>query len=107
MPALDRNHDAVVRALAKAGWTIVGEQYSIAVGHSGDDIRRLFIDIAAESQTKQIVLIEVKSLEPSPVHQFMMLVGQYVTYKSALDYLDSDIPLYVAISELTRIADKK
>ncbi len=30
----------------------------------------------------------------------MMLVGQYVTYKSALDYLDSDIPLYVAISEL-------
>ena len=99
MPASDRYHDAVVRCLTKAGWSIIKEQYAVVVAESEDDFRRLFIDIAAQSQTEQIVLIEVKSLEPSPLHQFMMLVGQYVVYRTALDYIGDTTPLYVAITE--------
>lgn len=99
MPASDRYHDIVVRSLIKAGWTIIKEQYSVVVGQSADDLRRLYIDIAAHSQTAQIVLIEVKSLETSPVHQFMMLVGQYLVYRTALNYLGNLTPLYVAIPE--------
>ncbi len=99
MPAIDQNHDVVVRCLTHAGWTIIKEQYAIVIADDNDNFRRLFIDIAARSQTEQIVLIEVKSLEHSPIHQFMMLVGQYITYRTALDYIDNDTPLYVAITQ--------
>lgn len=100
MPASDLNHTIVIRSLTKAGWSIVKEQYSLAIGENVDNLRRLYIDILAQSQSEQIVLIEVKSLEVSPVHQFMQLVGQYIVYRSALDYLENDMPLYVAISEV-------
>ncbi|MEL7235703.1 MAG: element excision factor XisH family protein, partial [Chloroflexota bacterium] len=85
--------------LTHAGWEIIKEQYSFAVGQAPDDMRRLFIDIAAKSPVGQVVLIEVKSLSPSPVHEFMMLVGQYLVYQAALDFLGDDTPIYIAISE--------
>ena len=67
MPTRDRYHDIVVRCLIQAGWSIIKEQYAVVVAEDEDNFRRLFIDIAAQSQTAQIVLIDVKSLEPSPV----------------------------------------
>lgn len=100
MPASDLNHMAVVRSLTKAGWSIVKQQYSFVIGDDADNLRRLYVDILAESRLEQIVLIEVKSLGVSPVHQFMQLVGQYIVYRSALDYLEDDTPLYVAISNV-------
>ena len=99
MPAKDRYHDTVVRCLVRAGWSIIREQYAVVVAEDEDSFRRLFIDIAAQSQTAQIVLIEVKALDPSPVRQFMLLLGQYVVYRAALDYIGDTTPLYVAISE--------
>lgn len=39
-------------------------------------------------------------MDQSPVHQFMMLVGQYLVYRSALDYLGQDTLLYVALSNV-------
>ena len=78
MPAIDRNHQAVIRSLDKAGWSVIQEQYSLAVGENADNIRRLYIDLAVQSQEEQIVLIEVKLFGQSPVQQFMMLVGQYL-----------------------------
>ena len=99
MPASDRYHETVVHSLVNAGWTIIKEQYSLVIGQSGDDLRRLYVEIAAQSQTSQIVLIAVKTLENSPVHQFMTLVGQYLVYRTALNYLGNTTPLYVAISE--------
>ncbi len=99
MPANDRYHSNVINSLIKAGWSIVKEQHSIAIGRNPDDLRRLYVDIAAQSQSSQIVLIEVKSLEKSPVHQFMNLVGQYVVYRTALDLIGDDTPLYVGITE--------
>ena len=99
MSATDRNHQAVIRTLSKSGWSVIREQYSLAVGETADNLRRLYIDLAIQSQTHQLVLIEIKLLDQSPVHQFMMLVGQYLVYRSALDYLEQqDTPLYVAIS---------
>lgn len=99
MPATDSNHQEVIRSLNKDGWSVIQEHYSLAVGTTSDNIRRLYIDLAVQSQDKQIVLIEIKLLNQSPVHQFMMLVGQYLVYWSALDYLGHETPLYVALSE--------
>ena len=50
----------------------------MVVAEDKDSFHRLFIDIAAQSQTAQIILIEIKALDPSPVRQFMLRLGQYV-----------------------------
>lgn len=61
MPATDRNHHAVIRSLSKEGWSVVREHYSLAVGETADDLRRLYIDLAVQSSQKdRVVLIEIK-----------------------------------------------
>jgi hypothetical protein len=71
MPNKDTYYDLVVRALLKAGWSIVLEQYRITGA-------RLFIDLKVQQQDQHALLIEIKSLEDSPIHELMELVGQYL-----------------------------
>jgi hypothetical protein len=100
MPIKDLNHDIVVRALVKAGWQIIDEHHYLLVGTSETDKRRLYIDIKAQHSSRQIaVLIEVKSLDRSPVHELMEMIGQYLVYRAALDLVNDTTPLYVAIPE--------
>lgn len=99
MPKEDRNHSIVIRCLEKAGWSIVKEHEYISVGNQSNDNRRLYIDIKAQRDDKQLVLVEVKGLERSPVHELMELLGQYLIYKLALDYLAIEIPLYIAVPQ--------
>lgn len=95
----DAYHDIVVRALIKANWRILKEQQYLSIGTIDDNIQRLYIDIKAQHQDNQIVLIEVKGLANSPIHDLMQLVGQYLVYRAALDYLENDTPLYIAIPD--------
>ena len=98
MPAQDNHHMIVVRSLRNAGWTILTEQVYLSIGTSSETHRRLYIDIKARADEGDIVLIEVKALDRSPIHQLMELLGQYLVYRAALDYLDIYTPLYVAIT---------
>lgn len=100
MPSADRYHSVVLRCLEKAGWTIIKEQEYISIGTHNDTNRRLYVDIKAQRHDQQLVLIEVKGLERSPVHELMGLLGQYLIYKLALDYLTIAIPLYIAIPQV-------
>lgn len=100
MPNEDRYHPVVLQCLKKAGWSIVKEQEYISIGTHNDSNRRLYIDIKAQRDDEQLALIEVKGLERSPVHELMELLGQYLIYRMALDYLAIEIPLYIAISEI-------
>src|SRR5690606_9414217 len=99
LPVKDEHHEIVIHSLIKAGWTILNEQEYISIGTSPETHRRLYIDIKARSSQGMIVLIEVKSLERSPIHQLMELLGQYLVYRMALDYLGINTPLYVAIPQ--------
>ena len=96
-----RSHhqDIVVRCLIRAAWSIIREQYALVVAEGEESSRHLLIDIAAQSRTGQIALILIKSPEPSPVRQFMLLLGQHVFYQVALGYIGDAASLYVAISE--------
>jgi hypothetical protein len=100
MPNEDRYHSVVLRCLKKAEWVIVKEQEYISIGSYNDTNRRLYIDIKAQRQDAELVLIEVKGLETSPVHELMELLGQYLIYRMALDYLSIEIPLYIAVSQI-------
>jgi XisH protein len=56
MPAKDRYHDVVVRALQKDGWTILAEQVALSM-----PTRRVWIDIRASKNAGAIaILVEVK-----------------------------------------------
>ena len=95
MPAKDRYHDTVVRALRKSDWTLISEQIAIVM-----EGRRLWIDIRASRESENLaVLIEVKGFEtmPSPVEYLASATGKYSLYQAALDYLNIELPLYMAV----------
>lgn len=97
MPAKDKHHDAVVNALKKDNWTITNEQVLLAV-----DKRHLWIDIqASKEDAARVILVEVKGFEyiPSPIAYLQSVIGQYLLYKIALDYLGISYPLYLAVPE--------
>lgn len=81
MPAKDRYHDVVVRALEKDGWSVTDEQLLVVM-----DERRLWIDIRATKEMEQrVVRVEVKGFEnmPSPVDYLADAIGKYVLYQAA------------------------
>ncbi len=97
MPAKDRYHDSVVRALIKDGWTISRQQVKIIAGD-----RYLWIDIeAAKVGDSLVILVEVKELEEvfSPIEAFANAVGKYFLYRTALDIAGTNVPLYVAVTQ--------
>jgi hypothetical protein len=95
LPAKDRFHDHVVTALERAGWTITHEQVAVVL-----EKRRLWIDIRAVKDDEDLIaLVEVKGFEnmPSPIDYLADAVGKYVLYRSSLDYLGIETPLYMAV----------
>lgn len=97
MPAKDRYHDTVKRALVKDGWTVVREQVLFIIAD-----RHVWIDMeASRTPGEHRILIEVKGLEgPSHVEALMEAIGQYVVYRAVIDEAGGqNIPLYLAVTE--------
>ena len=97
MPAKDRYHDTVKRALTKDGWTITSEQVRLTFGD-----RYFWIDLQAEKTSgQQVILVEVKELDDvaSPVEALANAVGKYLLYRIGLAYTGQQIPLYMAVTE--------
>lgn len=96
MPARDRDHEIVKRALVKDGWSIVREHVKFGVGD-----RAVFIDMRAEKAADNLsILVEVKEFDnvPSPIMALATALGKYLLYRIALDDAGSLSPLYVAVS---------
>lgn len=95
MPAKDRYHDTVIRALAKAGYRLEAEQPYIKLPE-----RRLWIDMVVIRENRRL-FIEVKShrLFPSPVESLAASVGKYIIYRVALDRIRDTSELWLAIPE--------
>ena len=95
MPAKDRYHDVVVRALQKDGWTIIAEQIALSM-----PARRLWIDIRAQKEAQNaLILVEVKGFETlaSAVAYLADAIGQCVLYQAILEYVGITNPLYMAV----------
>lgn len=92
MPAKDKYHDSVVRALEKEGWEILADPLTLYIPG-----QHLYIDlqIQKESTTR---LIEVKVFDgyPSQVDYLGNTLGQYLLYQVMVDLLDWDTPVYLA-----------
>jgi hypothetical protein len=94
MPAKDKYHDTVKRALLKAGWRILGEQLYLS-----DNQRHVWIDLRAQQSDNPVLLIEIKGFEgnSSPIDALMAAIGQCVIYKAMIDYLERIELLYLAV----------
>jgi len=75
MPAKDKLHEAVVRALEKDGWKIVRDPLTLRM-----DGRVLFVDLAAEKEGRAIV-VEVKNDSFTDMDKFERALGQFVLYR--------------------------
>lgn len=64
--------------------------------------RRLWVDLRATKSDQQMaILVEIKGFEnmASPVEYLANTAGQYALYRSVLDYLALDLPLYLAVPQ--------
>ena len=65
MPQRDLDHDAVVHALEKSGWTITDDPFRLEYGR-----RNLYVDLGAENliaaeKDRQRIAVEIKSFARS------------------------------------------
>jgi len=94
MPAKDKYHETVKRALVKAGWTITAEQISVLISK-----RWVWIDLqATKTNQTATIFVEVKGFgHRSPVTFLSSAIGQYALYQDILAFLRIDTPVYMAV----------
>ncbi len=99
MSARDTFHQTVKTALEKDRWLITHDPYPLQAGSFN-----LAIDlgaetvIAAEREGRKIA-VEIKSfLGPSKISQFYSALGQFITYRTALEKQEKERSLYLAVS---------
>ena len=100
MSRRDRFHQAVRQALEKEGWTITHDPLPLTVG-----TLRLQVDLGAEKliaaqKGDQKIAVEIKSfLRLSKITDFYSAFGQFFPYKVALQKLEPDRVLYLAVPD--------
>lgn len=93
MPAEDRYHKRVARALQKDDWQITADQVILRLPE-----RHLWVDLRATRDNADI-LVEVKGFETvgSLVDYLATAIDQYSLYHGVLEALGVHIPLYMAV----------
>jgi XisH protein len=98
MPAKDTFHKLVRTALEKEGWTITHDPYHIDLGFVD-----FYIDLGAErliaaTRDGEKIAVEIKTfLAASTISEFHTAIGQYINYRIALEEVDANRLLYLAV----------
>ncbi len=100
MSAKDKFHEQVKRALIKDQWTVTDDPLEVT-----SEGRTFIVDLGAErlilaDRGVEKIAIEVKSfLGSSAITDFYGALGQFSTYRLALEREDPDRILYLAVPE--------
>ena len=100
MSARDLFHQIVKNALQKEHWQITHDPYALQT-----DNFDLAIDLGAEKviaaeQGELKIAVEIKSfLGASKISEFYGALGQFLTYRLALQKIERDRILYLAVPE--------
>jgi XisH protein len=102
MPAIDSCEQNVVNALLKEGWEVVNRPYPIPWS---PDLKYVFADFriqSIEQPSRQLIVVEVKCFPNNRqmLAEFYGAIGQYLFYQTALEILQLDEPLFLAIPEV-------
>lgn len=96
--ARDKFHDNVRIALEKDGWKITAEQLRISLGKASIEIDMMADNMMAAERGGEKIAVEVKSfLEKSIIHTFHEAMGQYLDYRSALEVVDAERVVFLAV----------
>jgi XisH protein len=98
--ARDKLHDVVRNALEKDGWTITDDPLRLVIG-----VDTMLVDLAAErliaaKRNEELIAVEIKGYdEPSTINGFHSVIGQYLHYRLALEEIQPNRRLYLAIPD--------
>jgi XisH protein len=96
--AKDAFHEVVKTALQKDGWQITHDPYTLQAG-----TLELYIDLGAQKvvaaeKDGQKIAVEIKSfVGPSKISEFYTALGQFISYRTALQEQEAERILYLAI----------
>jgi len=97
--ARDLFHNQVKTALIKEHWNITDDPYWLQIS----EVIKLQIDLGAEStiaaqRNHEKIAVEIKSfITDSDISEFHTALGQYLNYAQALEDIEPDRILYLAV----------
>ncbi|MCG9884538.1 MAG: XisH family protein [Cyanobacteria bacterium] len=98
MAAKDLFHEAVRRALEKERWIITDDPLRFKFGNVNFRIDLGAERLLAAERSGEKIAVEIKSfLNPSAVTDFYAALGQFLSYRLALESIEPDRVLYLAI----------
>lgn len=100
--AKDFYHDVVRYALESEGWRITHDPFPLTLGNIGYEVDLGAEKLIAAEKGSEKIAVEVKSFNgPSDVNEFHRAMGQFNDYYVALELIEPDRQLYLAIPEET------
>jgi XisH protein len=100
--AKDLYHDNVCEALQKEGWLITQNPYKMEVEKVTYEIDLGAEPIVAAEKEGNKIAVEIKSFAgASTISEFHRAVGQFVDYTIALQFVEPDRQLYLAVPMIT------
>ncbi len=118
MSARDMFHEVVKKALEQEQWTITDDPLRFKFGNINFQVDLGAERLLAAEKAGEKIAIEIKSfLNPSAITDFYAALGQFLSYKLALETVQPDRLLYMAVPldayqtffqyEFTQIAVKR
>ena len=98
--ARDFYHFQAKNALIKEGWIITADPFQISVEDVDFEIDLAAEPLIAADKNGQKIAVEIKSfVGPSTVNELHKAVGQFIDYYVALEMLEPDRILYLALPQ--------
>ena len=98
MSAKDAFHDAVKQALQKEQWVITDDPLKFKFGNVNFQVDLGAEQLLAAERSGDKIAIDIKSfLNPSAITDFYSALGQFLSYRLALESVEPDRILYLAV----------
>ena len=98
MSAKDIFHEAVKQALQKDRWTITDDPLKFKFGNVNFRVDLGAKQLIGAERVGEKIAVEIKSfLNPSSVTDFYSALGQFLSYRLALESVEPDRNLYLAV----------
>ena len=98
MSARDLFHDAVKLALQKEQWVITDDPLRFKFGNVNFQVDLAAEKLVAAERAGEKIAVEIKSfLNPSAITDFYSALGQFLSYRLALESIEKSRKLYLAV----------
>jgi hypothetical protein len=98
MAAKDRFHEAVKTALQKEQWIVTDDPLRLDTGGTKFEIDLGAERLLAAERGEEKIAVEIKSfISDSPLTDYHAALGQFLNYRLALEIIDPERTLYLAI----------